>query len=106
MKAGESSADVPCCPLEKVIRCDEHYLTGYRNKVEFTIGRSFAGSTDKQGPIIVGFSHGNLSKGIMYTGSPDNICVISQESLHVAKQVEKIVTQLNEKHQIEAFDKI
>lgn len=44
---GKSSADIPCCPLEKVIRCDEHYLTGYRNKVEFTIGRSFSGSVDK-----------------------------------------------------------
>lgn len=33
----------PVCPLNKVIRCDEDYIPGYRNKVEFTIGRKFAG---------------------------------------------------------------
>ena len=31
----------PVCPLEKVIECDKDYLSGYRNKVEFTIGRKF-----------------------------------------------------------------
>ena len=81
-------------------------MTGYRNKVEFTIGRSFTGSVEKQGPIIVGFSHGNLSKGIMYTGSAANICVISEESRYVAKELEKIIQSFNEKHGIEFYDKI
>ena len=33
----------PCTNLEKIIECDQDYLQGYRNKVEFTIGREFVG---------------------------------------------------------------
>ena len=34
---------MPVCPLQTILRCDEDYLKGYRNKVEFTIGRKFVG---------------------------------------------------------------
>lgn len=42
----------------------------------------------------------------MYTGSADKICVISEESRYVAKELEKIVSLFNENHGIEAYDKI
>mmetsp|Transcript_11077 Transcript_11077/g.16847 ORF Transcript_11077/g.16847 Transcript_11077/m.16847 type:complete len:82 (-) Transcript_11077:1064-1309(-) len=53
------------CKFDGVIRCDEDYLQGYRNKVEFTIGREYAGMEDqeegqpikfKKGPICIGFN--------------------------------------------------
>ena len=78
VKQGGAKRDplrVPCCKLEKVINCDESYLPGYRNKVEFTIGREFAG-IGKKGPLIVGFSQGNISKGIMFAGKAAKTSVI------------------------------
>jgi hypothetical protein len=67
---------VGCCKLEKVIECDSNYIDGYRNKVEFTIGREFIDQS-QEGPLCVGFNIGNLAKGIIYAGRPDNIKVIS-----------------------------
>ena len=49
----------PVCPLYKVIECDQDYLEGYRNKVEFTVGRSFGGlpiGDENKGEICVGFN--------------------------------------------------
>jgi hypothetical protein len=53
---------VAICPLEKIIECDQHFIPGYRNKVEFTIGREFKGLPlqDNIGPICVGFTQGNM----------------------------------------------
>ena len=78
---------VPCCKLEKVIDCDADYIPGYRNKVEFTIGREYAG-VGKVGPLIVGFSQGNVSKGIMYTGRAGDTVILSAEARAVAASVE------------------
>lgn len=98
----KSSAQIqPVCPLEKVIECDQDYILGYRNKVEFTIGRKFVGF-GKEGPICVGFNQGNLAKGILYVDIPDNIKVISAESIQVAKELERIVVQSG----IEPFDRV
>jgi len=54
------------CEFGGVIACDSDYLSGYRNKVEFTIGREYAGMEDaeegskkvvfKKGPLRVGFN--------------------------------------------------
>lgn len=79
------------CELSHIIECDEQYLNGYRNKVEFTIGRRF-----EDNEICVGFNKGNISKGIIYVDYPDNIKAISPESLQVAKTVEKIIKDLGE----------
>ena len=57
----------PPCPLEGIIECDKDYRQGYRNKVEFTIGRKFKDIGEK-GEICIGFNHGNLAKGIHYVG--------------------------------------
>jgi len=63
---------LPVCPLQDIIECDGDYIHGYRNKVEFTIGREFAG-IGKQGEIVAGFNQGSMSKGIMYVGRPDGV---------------------------------
>jgi len=47
-------------------------LLGYRNKVEFTIGRRY-----ENNEICVGFNKGNMNKGILYVDYPDNIKAIS-----------------------------
>ena len=57
-------------PLDaEIIHTDT--LDGYRNKVEFTVGRMFAPPREgidelfnSEGPVCVGFNRGNLSKGI------------------------------------------
>ena len=90
--------------MSHIIPCDTDKLQGYRNKVEFTIGRQYAGA-GKEGPLTVGFSQGNLTKGIMFTGLADNITVISKESLYVAKKVEQVVQEINQKHGIEHYSK-
>lgn len=95
----------PVCPLDRVIECDRDYIKGYRNKSEFTIGREFAG-IGKTGEIVVGFNKGNMSKGIIYVDKPDNIQVVSEESKQVAKSIEKLVRQFNEKYGIEPYDRI
>ena len=53
--------------------------------MEFTIGRRY-----QDGEICAGFNVGNISKGVIYVDKPDNIKVISEESLYVAKKVEQI----------------
>ena len=88
VKAGKDL--MPVCPLEKVIECDENMRIGYRNKVEFTVGRKFK-AIGEQGPICVGFNLGNMAKGILFVEEPDKIKVISPESLSVAKQMEKLI---------------
>ena len=96
---------IPCCPLEKVIECDRELLVGYRNKVEFTIGRVFK-SVEEKGPLAVGFNQGSLSKGIMYVGRPDNAIIISEESKQAAKLIEAIVIKYNDKYGLGHYDKI
>ena len=64
-------------PLEDEIICYPEMIDGYRNKVEFSVGRPYAppqdDSLNKDGqpllfdenaPICVGFNRGNLSKGL------------------------------------------
>jgi len=68
----------------------------YRNKVEFTVGRTYKPSTDEsrlwdEGDICVGFNRGNAFKGISFVERPDAIKVNSDESLVVAKIFEEIV---------------
>ena len=92
---------IPVCPLEKIIECDEGYRVGYRNKVEFTIGRKFT-KIGERGPICVGFNIGNMSKGILFVEQPDNILTISKESISVAKVMEKIVTE----SEMEPYDRM
>ena len=96
----------PEMPLEdEIIHSD--MLEGYRNKVEFTVGRKYAppreGKEELWGPgeICVGFNRGNLAKGISFVESPENIKVNSAESLIVAKKFEKIVLESG----LEPFDK-
>lgn len=96
---------IPCCQLERVIDCDEDYIPGYRNKVEFTIGREFK-SINEKGPLIVGFNQGSVSKGIMYTGRASDAVIISQESKDVATRVEGIVSKFNNLHGTDHYDKI
>ena len=92
MQKPEDERYQPCCPLEKVIEADPDFREGYRNKVEFTIGRRFE-SVGKQGPVCVGFNLGNISKGILFVEIPDKIKVISQESIQVAKKMEVLVSE-------------
>lgn len=80
--------------MEKIIECDLEYIEGYRNKVEFTIGREFI-DPSREGPLCIGFNVGNQSKGIIFAGRPDNIKVISNESKIVAKIMENIVVKFN-----------
>ena len=64
-------------PLADEIICNEEMVDGYRNKVEFSVGREYAPPKPKaKGPdgapllydheaeIRVGFNRGNLSKGL------------------------------------------
>ena len=86
-------------PLEpEIIHSDN--LDGYRNKVEFTVGRMYAPPREgidelwnPQAPICVGFNRGNLGKGISFVEKPDNIRVISPESIRVAHQFEELLSQ-------------
>jgi len=48
------------CPLEGIIECDPEHRKFYRNKVEFTIGRR----KYQDDAICVGFTMGNLAKGV------------------------------------------
>ena len=70
---------------------------GYRNKVEFTIGRKFDSENKNdnncQGDICIGFNVGNLSKGVLFVEEPDQIKVNSKESLLVKDKVLKIVKE-------------
>ena len=78
-------------PLDaEIIHSDR--LDGYRNKVEFTVGRMYAAPRagvdelyNREGPVCVGFNRGNLAKGIQFVEKPDNIRVNSQDSLIVAR---------------------
>jgi hypothetical protein len=78
----EQSESIPC-ELSHVIECDAEFINEYRNKVEFTIGRRY-----EDNAICVGFNKGVINRGIMYVDFPDNIKVISKESIMVAKIVE------------------
>ncbi len=60
------------CELSHVIECDADYIDGYRNKVEFTIGKRY--EDDK---ICVGFNKGSMNKGNLFVDYPDNIRAIS-----------------------------
>lgn len=101
----DEKEQMTCCDLSHVIQGDADRLHAYRNKVEFTIGRQYEGM-DKKGKLTVGFSQGNLAKGIMFTGPADNISVISEESLYVAKKVEEVVQDIYDAHGIEPYDKM
>jgi len=96
-------------PLEKEIIHSE-VLEGYRNKVEFTVGRAYAPPRpghdefwNPEAPICVGFNRSNLRKGINFVESPECIRVNSSESLLVAKQFEEIVR--NAPSELTVFDK-
>lgn len=85
-------------------------LDGYRNKVEFTVGRGYAPPREgteelwsPEGPINVGFNRGNLSKGISFVESGEAVRVNSANSLHVAKVFEQIVREGPK--ELEPFDK-
>ena len=85
-------------------------LDGYRNKVEFTVGRMYAAPREgvdelynPMGPVCVGFNRGNLAKGIQFVEKPDNIRVNSDESLFVAHEFEQIVHSYSS--ELEPFDK-
>ena len=67
-------------------------LDGYRNKVEFTVGRIYEPPREgvdelwnDEAPVCVGFNKGNLSKGISFIEKPDCIRLNSAEALLVAK---------------------
>jgi len=89
----------PAMPLNpEIIHADT--LEGYRNKVEFTVGRVYAPPREgveelwnTEAPICVGFNRCNLAKGIEFVEKPDNIKVNSVESVFVAKQFEEIVLE-------------
>ena len=75
--------------MSHVIECSKNYLEGYRNKVEFTIGKRYENPDE----VCVGFNKGNVNKGIIFVDYPDKIKVISKESLEAAKRMEVIVKQ-------------
>lgn len=86
----------PVCPLKYVIQCPPENIEGYRNKVEFTIGRRFGGfkdDTDEEvlGKVCIGFNIGNLAKGIIFTEPPEDVKVISKESLIVRDMAQKLI---------------
>lgn len=81
----------PQIPLEPVIISNDKLIDGYRNKVEFTVGRGFSVKDAPPAEICVGFNRGNMSKGIIFVDKPDNIRVNSAESLEAAKKFEAIV---------------
>ena len=47
-----------------------------------------------------------MSKGIMFVGKPDNIKVISKESVIVAKKFEEIIKAFNQKYGFEPYDRL
>lgn len=67
-------------------------IEGYRNKVEFTVGRAYAPPRpdhnelwNPEAPICVGFNRSNMRKGINFVESPESIRVNSAESIIVGK---------------------
>ena len=85
-------------PLDPQIIACEDKLEGYRNKVEFTVGRIYEPAREghdelwnQEAPICVGFNRSNLTKGIEFVEQPDDIKVNSKESIIAAKQFEQIV---------------
>jgi len=81
----------PSIPLEPEIIANHDLIDGYRNKVEFTVGRGYSPKDGPAGEICVGFNRGNMSKGLIFVDKPDTIRVNSKESIQVAKQFESIV---------------
>ena len=82
-------------PLDPQIIACEDKLEGYRNKVEFTVGRIYEPAREghdelwnQEAPICVGFNRSNLTKGIEFVEQPDDIKVNSKESIIAAKQFE------------------
>ncbi len=85
-------------------------LNGYRNKVEFTVGRGYAPPRqgvdelwNAQAPINVGFNRSNLSKGISFGENGDKVKVNSSQSAYVAAIFQEIVR--NGPKELEPFDK-
>ncbi|XP_076453261.1 tRNA (uracil-5-)-methyltransferase homolog A-like isoform X2 [Babylonia areolata] len=85
MKARKEN-DGMCCPLEEII--SSPVMEGYRNKSEFSIGRSEDGSE-----IVVGFRFGLYKDGTDGVGSPSEISIISPHSKVVVESFEKYVRQ-------------
>ena len=56
--------------------------------------------------MCVGFNVGNLAKGIIYAGRPDNIKVISKESKIVASIMESIIIKFNKKYGFDFYNKL
>ena len=47
-----------------------------------------------------------MSKGVMFVGKPDNVKVISKESIIVANKFEHIVKEFNSKYGLEPYDRL
>jgi tRNA (uracil-5-)-methyltransferase len=99
---GETKEIGQPCPLKEIIECDPEYRVGYRNKVEFTIGRRQYLKDGGENEICVGFTMGNLAKGIQSVDRPDDIKVIPKGSLEAAKIMENLVKE----SELEPYDKI
>jgi len=84
-------------PLDPTI-IHSDVLDGYRNKVEFTVGRGYLpprpGTSElwnPEGPVVVGFNRTNLSRGISFVENPEIIRVNSRQSVAVAKTFEELI---------------
>ncbi|KAL8599977.1 hypothetical protein ACOMHN_038976 [Nucella lapillus] len=85
MKARKEN-DGMCCPLEPII--PSPVKEGYRNKSEFSVGRSEDGSER-----VVGFRFGLYKDGTDGVGSPSEISIIPHDSKKVVQSFEKYVRQ-------------
>lgn len=102
------------CDFEGVIECDPEFMQGYRNKVEFTIGRHY---TDKQ--ICVGFMKGSSNQGILFVdypyetiegeiedGAMPNLVPlphISQQSVRFAWTLQKMLREFEGKYGLKEY---
>lgn len=85
MKARKEN-DGMCCPLEPII--PSPVMEGYRNKSEFSVGRS-----EDRSEVVVGFRFGLYKDGTASVGSPAQISIISPDSKTVVESFEKYVRQ-------------
>ena len=79
------------CDFEGVIRWDEDHMQGYRNKIEFTIGRNYE---DNQ--LCVGFLKANATQGLFFVDYPKDLPHISKESVECAEKLQQIIRKLEE----------
>jgi len=87
------------CSFEGILPCDEEYRKGYRNKIEFTIGRNY---DDNQ--LCVGFLKGNANKGLLYVDYPKDLPHISDYAADCAEKLQTLLREYDEKYALNEYN--